>query len=188
MGETALSQINTAFETMRDGGHAPRAAHYEWQLSQARHRRATALASQAASVEPGASARVNRVEEPASEDKSPFNYLDTASSRAEINVASAKLALDAIAIVGLGGTGSYVLDLVAKTPVAQIHLIDGDVFNTHNAFRAPGAPSIEELREQRYKVEHFKSIYSNMHNGVVAHPEFQIVGGAGGSGTFGRGH
>ena len=86
-------------------------------------------------------------------------------------MASAKLALNGIAIVGLGGTGSYVLDFVAKTPVAQIHLIDGDVFNTHNAFRAPGAPSIEELRLQPYKVEHFKSIYSKMHKGIVAHPE-----------------
>jgi hypothetical protein len=36
MAETALSQINTAFETMRDGGHAPYAAYYEQQLPTAR--------------------------------------------------------------------------------------------------------------------------------------------------------
>ena len=36
MAETALSQINTAFETMRDGGHAPNAAYYEGQLPKAR--------------------------------------------------------------------------------------------------------------------------------------------------------
>jgi tetratricopeptide (TPR) repeat protein len=36
MAETALSQINTAFETMRDGGHAPNAAFYESQLPRAR--------------------------------------------------------------------------------------------------------------------------------------------------------
>jgi tetratricopeptide (TPR) repeat protein len=36
MAETALSQINTAFETMRDGGHAPYAAFYEQQLPRAR--------------------------------------------------------------------------------------------------------------------------------------------------------
>src|SRR6516164_1036325 len=34
--ETALSQINTAFETMRDSGHAPNAAHYEQLLPAAR--------------------------------------------------------------------------------------------------------------------------------------------------------
>jgi tetratricopeptide (TPR) repeat protein len=36
MAETALSQINTAFETMRDGGHAPNAALYGRQLPRAR--------------------------------------------------------------------------------------------------------------------------------------------------------
>jgi hypothetical protein len=36
MAETALSQINTAFETMRDGGDARNAALYERQLPGAR--------------------------------------------------------------------------------------------------------------------------------------------------------
>jgi hypothetical protein len=36
MAETALSQINVAFETMRDGGDAPNAAYYERQLPRAR--------------------------------------------------------------------------------------------------------------------------------------------------------
>jgi hypothetical protein len=36
VAETALSQINTAFETMRDGGHAPNAAYLEQQLPRAR--------------------------------------------------------------------------------------------------------------------------------------------------------
>jgi tetratricopeptide (TPR) repeat protein len=36
MAATALSQINTAFESMRDGGQAPNAAYYEQQLPKAR--------------------------------------------------------------------------------------------------------------------------------------------------------
>jgi hypothetical protein len=36
MAETALTQINTAFEIMRDAGHAPNAAYYEQQLPRAR--------------------------------------------------------------------------------------------------------------------------------------------------------
>jgi hypothetical protein len=36
MAETGLSQINEAFETMRNGGNAPSAAYYERQLSRAR--------------------------------------------------------------------------------------------------------------------------------------------------------
>jgi hypothetical protein len=36
MAKTALSQINAAIETMRDGGNAPSAAYYEQQLPRAR--------------------------------------------------------------------------------------------------------------------------------------------------------
>lgn len=133
---------------------------------------ATMLTAQAACLEAGADARANRVVEPEPEEQSPFNYLDTASSRAEMNSATAKLKLGKVLIIGLGGTGAYTFDLVAKTPAAEIHLLDGDVFNTHNAFRAPGAPSIEELRQQPFKVDYFKAIYAKMHKGIVAHREF----------------
>ena len=34
--------------------------------------------------------------------------------------------LPKVAIVGLGGSGSYILDLIAKTPICEIHLYDGD--------------------------------------------------------------
>jgi ThiF family len=130
---------------------------------------AAMLVGHAEVLQPGVTARLYRVEEPDPDDDSPFNYLDTASSRAEINSVTRKLKLDRIAIVGLGGTGSYVLDLVAKTPVKEIHLYDGDVYSTHNAFRSPSAPSIEELREQLKKVSYFKLIYAKMHRGIVAH-------------------
>jgi len=39
------------------------------------------------------------------------------------------------------------LDFIAKTPVREIRIIDGDEFLQHNAFRAPGAPTLDELRE-----------------------------------------
>lgn len=72
-------------------------------------------------------------------------------------------------MVGLGGTGAYTLDLVAKTPVREIRLFDEDEFLQHNAFRAPGAPSIEELREVHPKVEYLRRIYSRMHRRITAH-------------------
>ena len=101
-----------------------------------------------------------------------FRYLDTASSRAEIVTISDKLKIKRLAIVGLGGTGGYVLDLVAKTPVEEIHLFDGDVFFQHNAFRAPGAPSGEELQEKPQKVHYFQRLYDRMRKGIVAHAEY----------------
>lgn len=108
----------------------------------------------------------------AKEDESVFNYIDTASSRAEINVVSAKLELDRIAIVGLGGTGAYVLDLTAKTHVKEIHLFDGDTYFQHNAFRSPGAASGDELERKLPKTEYFRNLYSKMRRGIFSHPAY----------------
>ena len=105
-------------------------------------------------------------------EESVFNYYDTASSRAGIEVVSAKLVQGRVAIVGLGGTGSYILDLVAKTPVGEIHLFDGDKYLNHNAFRSPGAPSVEDLEKELAKVEYFTTQYSRMHRHIIPHQEF----------------
>ena len=48
------------------------------------------------------------------DEESVFQYLDTASSRAGIGHITEKLQIASVAVVGLGGTGSYILDLVAK--------------------------------------------------------------------------
>jgi len=109
-------------------------------------------------------------------DGSPFCYMDTASSRAEITHVARKLSNLRIAIVGVGGTGSYVLDLVAKTPVGEIHLFDHDDFLSHNAFRCPGAPSLEELRARPRKAFYLKGIYGRMHRGIVDHEDFLTSG------------
>jgi hypothetical protein len=102
--------------------------------------------------------------------ESVFKYIDTASSRAEITAVTRRLAIPRVAIVGVGGTGSYVLDLVVKTPVNEIHIFDGDVFSQHNAFRSPGAPSIDELRQKPLKVAYFAEKYAAMRSGIVPHP------------------
>ncbi len=108
----------------------------------------------------------------ADEDDPVFEYSDTNSSRAEITAISAKLRGLAIAIVGLGGTGAYVLDQVAKTPVRDIHLFDGDTHKNHNAFRAPGAALHDELQQTPFKTDYFRSIYSRMHKRIQSHPVF----------------
>jgi hypothetical protein len=127
------------------------------------------LSEPAQAVDPTVTAKTFSPIAPGKDEQTVFNYIDTASSRAEIDVVTEKLALGKIAIVGLGGTGSYVLDLVAKTPVKEIHLFDKDEFLQHNAFRSPGAPSIEELKAKPRKVVYLKSLYSKMHRGIIAH-------------------
>ncbi len=108
----------------------------------------------------------------ASEEDSWFTYTDNASSRAGIGIVSEKLTGQRIAIIGLGGTGSYILDLLAKTPVLEIHLYDGDDFVQHNAFRAPGAASVSDLEARLKKVQYFAQTYSRMHNNIIPHPYY----------------
>ena len=134
----------------------------------------TILSGYAQKIEPGATAKMFRpVAAAEGEEETVFKYIDTASTRAEIGAVTAKLAtVKKIAIVGLGGTGSYVLDLVAKTPVREIHLFDGDDFLQHNAFRSPGAPSLEELVAMPKKAAYFKGIYDKMRNGIFVHENY----------------
>ena len=128
---------------------------------------ANILSGPAEVLKPSISPRVFR--EPEEEEDCIFNYTETASDRVGIGALTEKLARERIAIIGLGGTGSYILDMVAKTPAQEIRLFDDDEFLQHNAFRSPGAAKLDELRKAPKKVEYLKVIYSNMHRGIVAH-------------------
>lgn len=78
-----------------------------------------------------------------------------------------------IAIIGLGGTGSYILDLIAKTLVAEIHLLDGDIIQWHNLLRTPGAPIDAEFEGVKLgsllKVEYLRSKYADLRKGIHPH-------------------
>lgn len=100
---------------------------------------------------------------------SVFVYEDTASARAGIGALAAKLSPLRIAIIGLGGTGAFVLDGVVKTPVREIHLYDDDEYQQHNAYRSPGATSRATLDRHLIKVDFYQESYSVMHKGIVAH-------------------
>lgn len=122
----------------------------------------------ATAVDPKATAMTCATRVPDKAD-SPFCYDESASTRAGISAITAKLAGQKIGIVGLGGTGSYILDQIAKTPVAEIHLFDDDDFLNHNAFRAPGAALVEDLRSRPTKIEYWSEQYGRMHRGIRPH-------------------
>lgn len=98
------------------------------------------------------------------EHESPFVYPDTCSVRGNFVRASQRLGLENVAIIGVGGTGAYVLDQVAKTPVHEIAIFDNKTFEQHNAFRSPGAASAADFGEP--KVTHFARMYGAMHKGI----------------------
>lgn len=103
------------------------------------------------------------------EDGLPLVYRDTNTTRAGLTALHNRFRGQVIAIVGVGGTGSYILDQVAKTWVDRILLIDGDQFENHNAFRAPGAAAQEVLQAGRNKAEYFAEEYARMHTGIEAY-------------------
>lgn len=126
------------------------------------------IARHARAIDPKATPHVYPVVAAEAPD-SVFKYEDTASARAKIGDLNRHFQSRRIAIVGLGGTGSYILDLVAKTPVVEIHLFDGDRFLQHNAFRSPGAALVDELTGAPEKAEYWARVYSRMRHGVVPH-------------------
>ncbi len=122
-------------------------------------------------LEPGATGRTHAVTQ-VDEPDSPFRYLDNASGLAGITDMAQRVAGQKVGIIGLGGSGSFVLDLIAKSWVAEIHLYDGDDLIQHNAFRCPGAVSAETLRVRPMKADHYAAIYDVFRRGVVPHPYY----------------
>ena len=103
----------------------------------------------------------------------PFKIPNTFEARAAIGPVQDRIRGQRIAIIGLGGTGAYVLDLVAKTPVLEIHLLDADHVDWHNFMRAPGAPTAEEI-ESRHKgplrkVDYYHFKYASLRDGIHPH-------------------
>jgi hypothetical protein len=97
--------------------------------------------------------------------KTVFKFHDTLSSRAEIGDLAAVFKDEVIAIIGLGGTGSYLLDFFVKSPVREIRAFDGDAYYVHNAFRSPGKLSKTDLGQG--KAEVYRQRYENFREGLV---------------------
>lgn len=93
-----------------------------------------------------------------------FKFQDTLTSRAEIGDLSVKFEDEVIAIIGLGGTGGYVLDFMVKAPVSEIRGFDGDVFHVHNTYRSPGRLNAAELKEPKAAV--YQDRYANFREGL----------------------
>lgn len=128
------------------------------------------LSAEAQQIDPNADGRAGSKIRANRDTSSVFNYPDTASCRAGITGLSQRLKNYRIGIIGVGGTGSYVLDLMAKTSVKEIHLFDGDTFESHNAFRSPGAATIEDLNRAEFKAVFFQERYQQFRKGIFSHP------------------
>lgn len=101
---------------------------------------------------------------------SVFNFRDTLTSKAEIGDLNSCFEADTVAIIGLGGTGSYLLDFLVKTPVKEIRGFDLDFYHVHNAFRSPGKLDQKELDKK--KAEVYQGRYEGFREKVTIFPKY----------------
>ena len=99
-----------------------------------------------------------------------FKFQDTLTSRAQIRDLNAGFAGETVAVIGLGGTGAYLLDLLVKTPVPEIRAFDGDAYHVHTAFRSPGRLGPEELNTPKATV--YGGRYVNFRHGLHVEPAY----------------
>jgi len=98
-------------------------------------------------------------------DDSIFKVRDTLTTRAEIGDLAAAFKEEVVAIIGLGGTGSYVLDFMVKTPVKAIKAFDADAYHVHNAYRSPGR-LLDDGELRSAKADVYASRYENFRHGL----------------------
>lgn len=96
---------------------------------------------------------------------SVFKFHDTLTSRAELGDLAAVFKNDIVAVIGLGGTGAYILDFLVKTPVKEIRGFDGDAYYVHNAYRSPGRLQEDELGKGKADV--YRLRYENFREGLT---------------------
>ena len=126
-----------------------------------------AITGPARSVFPDASP-LRGIEIKAAAQNSPLRFPDTLSARYNMNDLTGLLRGKKAAIVGLGGTGAYILDFIARTHLERIALFDDDKVHIHTIFRFPGfiLRAIGEL-----KVEALSRQYAQWHGGIDAFPD-----------------
>jgi hypothetical protein len=96
--------------------------------------------------------------------KTVFKFHDTLTSRAEIGDLAALFRDEVIAVIGLGGSGAYLLDFMVKTPVKEIRAFDGDFYHVHNVYRSPGR--LDESEFGKHKAEVYQGRYENFREGL----------------------
>ena len=107
-----------------------------------------------------------------------FKYLNTGTYRYGTKGIDSRIEDEVIAVVGVGGSGSYIVDILMKTDVKEIHMYDDDMLEQHNAFRLAGAARLEEIQGTIPKVNWHKEQYERVRKCGVHANEHKMIGGS----------
>ena len=128
------------------------------------------VGNHAEALHPGALETAKSGEDPIVEMVTRFNYINTGTYRYGVKGVERPIEDEIVAVIGVGGTGSYLVDVLAKTNVKELHLFDDDKLEQHNAFRLAGAAHVDEIGGAQTKVAWHKLRYSAIREqGVFAH-------------------
>ena len=120
------------------------------------------VGGQADGLKPGVLEAARKGGDPAVISSTRFAYMDTNAYRNGTKGIESRIEEEVVAVIGVGGTGSYLVDVLAKTNVRELHLFDDDVMKIHNAFRVAGAARVGELNGQKSKLDWHAERYSNV--------------------------
>ena len=122
------------------------------------------VAGEADGLRPGILDAARHGSEPliSSTTSSRFAYIDTSSYRNGTKGIESRIEDEVVAVIGVGGTGSYLVDVLAKTNIKELHLFDDDVMRIHNAFRVAGAARVGELNGRKTKLAWHVERYRNV--------------------------
>lgn len=128
------------------------------------------VGGQAEAIRPGVLLAAKKGGEPIVTSSMRFAYTDTSGYRNGTKGIENRIEEEIVAVIGVGGTGSYLIDVLAKTNVKELHLFDDDVMKLHNAFRVSGAARVEELNGKKLKIDWHEERYKEVRKeGLLLH-------------------
>lgn len=122
------------------------------------------VGGQAEGLKPGVLEAARKGGEPTviSSSTTRFAYMDTNSYRNGTRAIESSIEDEVVAVIGVGGTGSYIVDVLAKTNIKELHLFDDDVMEIHNGFRVAGAARVGELNGKKPKINWHEERYRSV--------------------------
>ena len=97
-------------------------------------------------------------------DKNRLVDKETGLNRVGIGHLDKLLAKENLAVIGAGGTGGHIVDLISKTNVQQIDIFDPDEVSVHTQLRWPGVVERNLVSQGTNKAEYLASFYGRRTN------------------------
>ena len=89
---------------------------------------------------------------------------ETGLTRSAIGDMDGLFRKEKLAVIGAGGTGGFIVDMIAKCDVASIDIYDDDIVSQHTQLRWPGVVNRNVVEEHRNKAEYLAQIYASRTN------------------------